>query len=52
MTGDIDEYAIARLTRNRSVVSLFPIKGSCCFIEQENVPSLFSSAWFKEQIRE
>ena len=34
-----------------SVVSLNPIKGSCCFIEQETLSSLLSTGWFQEQNR-
>ena len=28
-----------------------PIKGPCCFLEQENLPLLLSTGWFQEQIR-
>ena len=34
-----------------SVVSLSPMKGSRCFLEQENLLSLLSTGWFQEQIR-
>ena len=37
-----------RLTRNRSVVSLSPIKDSHGFIEQGNLPSLLSTDSFQE----
>ena len=28
-----------------------PVKSSCCFIEQDTLPSLLSTGWFQEQIR-
>ena len=27
-----------------------PVKGSCCFIEQDTLPSLLSTGWFQERI--
>ena len=33
------------LTHNRSVLSLRPIKGSCCFLKQETLPSLLGTGW-------
>jgi len=34
-----------------SVVSSSPIKGSCCFLETETLPSLFSTGWLQKRIR-
>ena len=42
---------IARLTRYVEVVGLSPIKGPCCFLEQETLPLLLSTGWFQEWIR-
>ena len=42
---------IARLTRNVEVVGSSPIKGPCCFLEQETLPLLLSTGWFQERIR-
>ena len=39
---------VKRLTSIWSAVSSSPIKGSRCFIEQENLPSLISTDWFQE----
>ena len=39
---------VACLTRNVEVV---PIKGPHCFLEQETLPSLFSTGWVQEWIR-
>ena len=33
------------------VVGLSPIKGPCCFLEQETLPLLLSTGWFQERIR-
>ena len=41
---------VARLTRYRSVVGLYSIKCSRCFLEQETLPSLLSTSWFQERI--
>jgi len=42
---------VAHQTRNVEVVSYSPIKGPCCFLEQETLPLLLSTGWFQEQIR-
>jgi len=42
---------VARLTRNVEVVGFSPIKGPCCFLEQETLPLLLSTGWFQEWIR-
>jgi len=34
---------VERLTRNVEVVGSSPIKGSCCFLEQETLPLLLST---------
>ena len=39
---------VARLTRNVEVMGLSPIKGPCCFLEQETLPLLLSTGWFQE----
>ena len=41
---------VARLTRNTwmPVVSSSPIKGPCCFLEQETLPSFRSIGCFQE----
>jgi len=38
------------VTRNRTVVSSSPIKGSGYILKQETLPSLLSTGWFQEQI--
>ena len=38
-------------TRNQSVMALNPIKSSHCFLEQEILPSLLSTALFLDSIR-
>jgi len=42
---------VVRLTPNRAVVSLSPIKGLHCFLEQETWPSLLSTGWSQEGIQ-
>ena len=42
---------VAHLTRNAEVVGSRPIKGPCCFLEQETLPLLLSNGWFQEWIR-
>ena len=42
---------VERLIRNVEVVCLSPIKGPCCFIEQEHLPLWLSTGWFQERIR-
>ena len=42
---------VALLTRNEEVVGSSPIKGTCCFLEQETLPLLLSTGWFQERIR-
>ena len=42
---------LARLTRNVEVVSSSPIKGPCCFLEQETLPLLLGTFWFQARIR-
>ena len=41
---------IENLTLNGSVVSLDPIQGSRCFLEQDTLPSLFNTGWSQELI--
>ena len=41
---------VERLTCILSVVGSKPIKGFCCFLEQETLPSLLSTGWFQELI--
>ena len=36
---------VARLTRNAEVMASSPIKGPHCFLEQESLPVLLSTAW-------
>ena len=38
---------IERQTRNWSVESFNPIKGSRCFLDVGNLPSLLSTVWFR-----
>jgi len=40
------EQWVARLTRNVEVVGSSPIKGPRCFLEQEILSLLLSTAWF------
>jgi len=40
---------VASLTRNVEVVGSSPIKGHCCFLEQETLPLLLSTGLFHEQ---
>ena len=42
---------VARLTRNVAIVGSSPLKGPRCFIEQETLPLLLRTGWFKEHIR-
>ena len=42
---------VASLTRNWSVLSSNPIKGSRCFTEQETLNSLRSTGWLQERNR-
>ena len=42
---------VARLTRDRWIYRVNPIKGPRCFIEQETLLSLPSTGWFQERIR-
>ena len=42
---------VARLARNVEVVGSSPIRGPCCFLEQETLPLLLSIDWFQERIR-
>ena len=44
MRGDVAQL-IVHLTRYWSGVISSPIKGSCCFLEQETLPSLLSTGW-------
>jgi len=48
--GVITWFRVARLTRTVEVVGLIPIKGLRCFLEQETLPLLLSTGWFKERI--
>ena len=41
---------VAHLTLNVSEVGLSPIKGPCCFLRPEILPSLLSTCWSQEQI--
>ena len=41
---------LKRLAHNRTVLSLSPMKGPRCFLEQETLPSLLSTSLFQEQI--
>jgi len=34
----------------QSVMSSNPIKGSCCFLEPETLPSLLGTGWVQKQI--
>ena len=34
-----------------SVVSSSQFKGSCCFLDQDTLPSLLSTVWYQERIR-
>ena len=38
---------VAPLTRNVEVVVSSPIKGTRCFLEQETLPLLLSTGWFR-----
>ena len=42
---------VARLTRHVEVVGSSPIKGPCCFLEQETLPLLLSTGRFQGRIR-
>ena len=50
-SGDVEQWE-QRMTCNRSVVSSNPSKGSRCFSGQDILPSLLSTGWFQERIRE
>ena len=43
---------MVHLTFNQSVMSLSPMKGSRYFLEHEVLPSLLSTGWLQERIRE
>jgi len=42
--GRISQW-VRLLTRVWSVISSSPIKGSCCFLEQETQPLMLSTGW-------
>ena len=42
---------VACLKINHSVVSLNPIKGSCCLLQLETLPKLLSNGWFQQCIQ-
>ena len=48
---DVVAQWVTGLTGNRPVVSLSPIKGSCCFVEQEASRSLLGTGWLQELIQ-
>ena len=48
--GGVEQWG-ARLTPNVEVVGSSPIKAPRCFLEQETLPLLLSTGWFKERIR-
>ena len=47
--GSVAQW-VACVIHKWSVISLNPIKGFRCFLEEATLPSLLSTGWFQEQI--